>query len=86
MKKQYAQDLNKKRDKLITDLENTEETIKKRFNMILSDYSSYMSDDHKMFCINSSVHDLPINRMLEIMIQTEANYVKTNGNQLDIFN
>lgn len=86
MKKRYSQDLNKKRKKLISDLASTEEAIKKRFFLILSNYDGYMSEDHRSFCINNTVHDLPLETMLEIMIQAEANYIEANNEQLDMFN
>lgn len=84
MKKEYAQDLKDKRTKLMTGLDNVNSTIRKRFMLIVSKYSTFMSEDHREFCINSSLHDLDLDTVLDIMIQTEANYVEQTSNQLEL--
>ena len=86
MSKQYGSDLKKKYLKLTTDLANTNAVIKKRFFMIVANYDKYMSEDHKVFCIHTTLHTLPLDRMLEIIIKTEANYVEQTSKQLRIKN
>ena len=86
MKKLYAQDLKKKREDLKRELENVEAQIVKRFQLVIDEYSSYMSPEHKTYCINNSLHDISYSKMLDITIQTEDNYIKVNNNQLTIFN
>lgn len=58
--------------------------IDKKFELIITDYPQYLSDDHKRYLEFTSLYTLPVERKLEVIIQTEANYVKETGNQLDI--
>jgi hypothetical protein len=75
------------------DLENTllkekhlMNKINKKFDLIISDHQKYLSDDHKRYLVFTSVYTLPVERKLEVIIQTEANYIKINGNQTEMFN
>ena len=58
--------------------------IDKKFELVITDYPQYLSDDHKRYLEFTSLYTLQVERKLEVIIQTEANYVKETGNQLDI--
>lgn len=85
MGKQYGSDLKKKYLRLTTDLNNTKSKIEKRFDLVVDSFSKYMSDEHMEYLRATSISDLDIDRKLEIIIQTEANYAKITSNQMEFF-
>ena len=68
-----------------TKLANLENKINKKFELIVEDYWQYISEDHVLMLNTLSISDMNNDRMLDVIIQTEANYVEATGNQLDIF-
>lgn len=66
-------------------LNNLEYKINKKFELIVEDYRKYISNEHKDFLENTSIYDLEIPIKLEIIIQTESNYIQQTSNQLDLF-
>lgn len=60
--------------------------IDKKFELIITSYQQYLSEDHRRYLEFTSLYSLPVERKLEVIIQTEANYVKVNGNQVEMFN
>ena len=77
-----------KRDILATKqkMNNLTAKVQKKFHLILDDYSEYIPEPYKTFIQNTSTVDIGFNQRLEIVIATEAEYVKRNSNQGDLFN
>lgn len=65
---------------------NLTSKIDKKFELIITSYQQYLSEDHKRYLEFTSLYTLPVERKLEVIIQTEANYVKANGDQVEMFN
>ena len=85
MEKVDGQDLKNQRERCHTRLNNLESKIIKRFDLIVTKYSQYLSDEHKAYLSNVSLSDVDLDRKLEIIIQAEANYVETTSNQVELF-
>lgn len=85
MKKYTGQILRRDLDLTQIKLNNIIYKIDKKFDLVINDYSKYISDDHKSYIKNSSIYDLNISKKLDIIIQAEDNYIKLNGKQIDIF-
>lgn len=68
-----------------TKLDNLESKVEKKFDLIISNYQQYLTDEDKMTLVKLSISDLSLEFKLGIIIRTEANYVKVNGNQVEIF-
>ena len=60
--------------------------IDKKFELIITSYQQYLSEDHKRYLTFTSLYTLEVGRKLEVIIQTEANYIKINGDQVEMFN
>lgn len=86
MSKQYGQDLKNNLETAKRALNNATVKINKRFDMILDEYGKYICDDDKNYMINNSVHDLSLEQKCGIIIRTEAEYVRQNSNQGELFN
>ena len=65
---------------------NLTNKIDKKFELIITDYQQYLSEDHKRYLTFTSLYTLEVGRKLEVIIQTEANYIKANGDQVEMFN
>ncbi len=65
---------------------NLTSKIDKKFELIITNYQQYLSEDHKRYLEFTSLYTLEVSRKLEVIIQTEANYVKANGDQAEMFN
>jgi len=87
MDKISGQQLKKELELTETKLANLTNKIDRKFELIVNDFRLYLSDDHRDFLIKYvSINTLPTYNKLEIIIQTEANYVEATGNQLNMFN
>lgn len=69
-----------------TKLHNLQDKANKRFHLIMNDYPQYIPEPQKTFLQENSYLDLDYSIRLDIVIATEAEYVKQTGNQLDFFN
>ncbi len=85
MTKITGQQLKKDLQATKTKLNNLENKIDKKFDLILDQYRYYLSDSHKQLLIVKSMEDFNIERKLSIIIQTEANYILSTGKQIEIF-
>ena len=83
--KEYGQDLLKKYKSAKTALANAESKINKRFDLIMSDYQNYITEDDKNYLNFVSLSELDLNKKCEIIMRTEAEYVKVNSNQGELF-
>lgn len=81
-----GQQLKKDLEATKTKLVNLESKIERKFDLILDNYRKYLSENHKQLLVVKSIEDFTIERKLSIIIQTEANYIKVNGNQVEMFN
>ena len=81
-----GQQLKKDLEATKTKLVNLESKIERKFDLILDNYREYLSENHKQLLVVKSIEDFTIERKLAIIIQTEANYIKVNGNQVEMFN
>lgn len=86
MEKKNGQEMKKDLDKYILKQKNLINKIDKKFDLILTDFPQYLTEDHRAYLQHVSIYDLPIERKLEVIIDAEANYVKVNGNQVEMFN
>jgi len=86
MSKITGQQLKKDLKATETKLDNLEHKIEKRFDLVLSDYRTYISEDHKTLLLHMSISDISMDMKLAIVIQAEANYIKATGNQVEMFN
>ena len=85
LNKEYGLDLKKKYDKVNREILNLETKINKRFDLIIDKYVEYLSENHSKYLRLSSVHDVTIERKIEIIIQTESNYIKATSKQIELF-
>lgn len=81
-----GQEMKKQLTATKTKLDNLEHKIEKKFNLILDDFRQYLLEEDKMTLVKMSSSDLSLEYKLGVIIRTEANYVKINGNQVEIFN
>jgi len=84
--KKYGQDLKADLEQAEKKLRNIETNIQKRFDLIISDYRQYISEDQKKYLISFGSSDLTLQKKLDFIIEVEDRYIKENGNQLDLFN
>lgn len=84
--KKSGQQLKKELEITLLKEKNLMHQIDKKFELIITSYQEYLSEDHKRYLTFTSLYTLEVGRKLEVMIQTEANYAKATGNQLDFFN
>ena len=82
--KEYGQNLKEKRNKLITQLSNLNRKIQKRFDLIMDDYSDYVSEKSKSY-YKKRGYILCEAEMLDIIIEAEKKYVEQHSKQLDFF-
>ena len=66
-------------------VQNLHVKANKRFIMILDNYQEYIPEKYKKFLQENSYLDMNTSTRLEIVIATEAEYVKRNSNQKDLF-
>lgn len=81
-----GQQLKKDLETTLLKEKNLTNKIDKKFELIITDYQQYLSEDHKRYLTFTSLYTLEVSRKLEVIIQTEANYIKVNGNQVEMFN
>lgn len=86
MEKKTGQQMKKDLESYILKQKNLINKIDKKFDLILTDFAQYLTEDHKAYLQHVSIYDLPVERKLEVIMDTEANYVKVNGNQVEMFN
>jgi len=67
-------------------LSNLQGKASKRFILILDEYSQYIPEPYKSYLQNNSYLDMGLYERLEVIIATEAEYVKQTGKQTDLFN
>lgn len=83
--KNYGQDLKKKHQNYTIKLNNVTNQIHKRFELIIDNYQKFISEDDKKLIMMMGASSLSIETKIEIIINTEDNYIKKSGNQLDLF-
>jgi hypothetical protein len=81
-----GQELKKDLEVTLLKEKNLTNKIDKKFELIITNYQEYLSEDHKRYLTFTSLYTLEVGRKLEVIIQTEANYVKVNGKQKEMFN
>jgi hypothetical protein len=81
-----GQELKKDLEVTLLKEKNLTNKIDKKFELIITNYQQYLSEDHKRYLSFTSLYTLEVGRKLEVIIQTEANYVKVNGKQKEMFN
>jgi hypothetical protein len=81
-----GQELKKDLEVTLLKEKNLTNKIDKKFELIITNYQQYLSEDHKRYLTFTSLYTLEVSRKLEVIIQTEANYVKANGEQKEMFN
>jgi hypothetical protein len=81
-----GQELKKDLEVTLLKEKNLMNKIDKKFELIITNYQQYLSEDHKRYLTFTSLYTLEVSRKLEVIIQTEANYVKVNGDQVEMFN
>ena len=81
-----GQEMKKELEATLLKEKNLTSKIDKKFELIITSYQQYLSEDHKRYLEFTSLYTLPVERKLEVIIQTEANYVKANGDQVEMFN
>ena len=79
--KAYGQDLKTAHKRAINVVNNIEHKINKRYELIVNNYSQYISEDYKRIMST----DMTLDQKLNIIINAEDNYIKQNTNQLDFF-
>lgn len=82
--KEYGQNIKKKRNKIITELSNIDRKIQKKFDLIMDDYSDYVSEKNKLY-YKERGYILSEAEMLNIIIEAEKKYVEQHSKQLDFF-
>ncbi len=85
MSKITGQQLKKDLQATKTKLDNLENKINKKFDLILDHYRNYLTDEDTNYLLKIAVSDMSINFKLGIIIRTEDAYVKGTGNQFEIF-
>ena len=84
--KEYGQDLLKKYENAKKALANSESKINKRFELVVNHYSKYMTnEDNKYLIETTNIYSLPIEVKSGIIMRTEAEYIKVNSNQGELF-
>ena len=83
--KKYGQDLKSDLIKTETKLKNIQINIQKRFDLIISDYREYITEEQKRYLISFGSSDLTLEKKLDFIIEVEDKYIKENGNQIDLF-
>ena len=80
--KEYGQNLKKRRSETINQLNNIDDKIDKRFLLIKTKYSNYITNENLELIKNDN---LSKELKLKIIINTEKNYIEQNTKQLDFF-
>lgn len=83
--KNYGQDLKKDFFKTQKKLENLTDKIEKRFELIICDYQKFITESDKKRIMLMGASHLSIEAKMDIIINTEDNYVKESGTQLNLF-
>ena len=86
MEKITGQQLKKDLEATKRKLSNLTAKLNKKFILILDEYAEFIPEPHKTYLQKTSYLDMNSSERLEVIIVTEAEYVKRTGNQLDIFN
>jgi len=84
--KKYGQDLKSDYNVAERKLNNISNNIMKRFDLIISDYREYISEEQKRYLMICGSSDFTLQEKLKFIIEVEDRYIKENGNQLDLFN
>ena len=85
MEKMTGQKLKKDLEATKTKLQNLHVKINKKFLLILDEYPQYIPEPHKTFLQENSYLDLNTASRLDVIIVTEAEYVKQTGKQAELF-
>ena len=85
MTKITGQELKKDLQDTELKLSNLKNKINKKFDLILNEYRRYIPVTYKTFLESTSIYDLEINTKLDVIIATEAEYVKRTSNQCSLF-
>ena len=84
--KEYGKDLQKRYLDAQKNLTSAEIAIKKKFNLILDQFREHLTDQDKDWLIkNGKLSNITYEKMLEVIINTEANYVSKKGTQTELF-
>jgi predicted ATPase with chaperone activity len=83
--KKYGQDLKSDYNVAERKLNNISNNIMKRFDLIISDYREYISEEQKRYLMICGSSDFTLQEKLKFIIEVEDRYIKENGNQLDLF-
>lgn len=83
--KKYGQDLKRDYERTEQKLNNLTDKINKRFQMIINDYQKYITESDKKVIMMNGANSLSIDSKCKIIMNTEENYVKENGTQLNLF-
>jgi c-di-GMP-related signal transduction protein len=86
MEKITGQQLKKDIEATERKLKNLQHKAQKKFHLIMDDYQEYIPQQHKDYLTKVSYMDIGLKGRLDIVIATEAEYVKRNSNQGDLFN
>jgi len=86
MEKITGHELLKDLDATERKLSNLKNKIDKKFDLILNQYQQYIPDDTKNLLSVVSLQDVDTRFKAEVIIATEAEYVKQTSNQVDLFN
>ena len=80
--KEYGQNLKKRRSETINQLNNIDDKIDKRFLLIKTKYSNYITNENLELIKNDN---LSKELKLKIIINNKKNYIEQNTKQLDFF-
>lgn len=85
MEKITGQELKKDLESTERKLSNLKNKIDKKFDLILNGFSQYIPENYKTYLQENSIYGLPSSIKLDVIITTEAEYVRQNNKQLDLF-
>ena len=85
MEKITGQELKKELENAEIKLSNLNNKINKKFQLIIEEYSKFIPALYLNYLDKNSIYDLDSKAKLDIIIQTEDNYVKQTGNQISLF-
>ena len=85
MEKITGQELKKELENTEIKLSNLNNKINKKFQLIIEEYSKFIPALYLNYLDKNSIYDLDSKAKLDIIIQTEDNYVKQTGNQISLF-
>ena len=85
MEKITGQELKKELENTEIKLSNLNNKINKKFQLIIEEYFKFIPASYMNYLDKNSIYDLDSKAKLDIIIQTEDNYVKQTGNQISLF-